>query len=73
MAKHTSSDAETGHEVVGKGPDGGLPVQRSPVGHDHTVDWNTDNESDVKPVNVLIPVRGSHWKLSDVWLRWIVL
>ena len=64
----TGCDTETGHEVVDEGPDGGLPLERSPVCLNDTIEWNTDNESDIEPVDVFVPVEPGHRLVGDVRL-----
>jgi len=64
----TSCDTQTGHKVVEDGPDGSLPLERRIVGLDHSVDGNENDEDDIEPVDVLVPVRPSHGHLGDVRL-----
>jgi hypothetical protein len=68
----TSCDTKTGHEVIDDSPDSGLPLQRSPIGHDETVDWNSHDEGDVKPVNMFVPVCFGNGFLGDVRFLWVV-
>lgn len=69
---HTSCDSQTRHEVVCKGPDGCLPLQRGPVCRDHAIDWNSHDEGDVKPVDMLVPIGAGNGLLGDVRFLGIV-
>ena len=69
----TSCDAETSHEVVGNCPDGRLQLERCPVRCDETVDWKANDESDVQPVDMFVPVGLRNWLLGDVRLLGVVL
>ena len=65
-------NTEASGEVVGNGPDGGLELERNPVGLYAAVQRNANNEGDVKPVDVLVPVCTSHRCLCDVWLLRVI-
>jgi hypothetical protein len=69
----TSCDTETSHEVVGNCPDGRLQLKRCPVCCDEAVDWKANDESDVQPVDMFVPVGLRNWLLGDVRLLGIVL
>ena len=69
----TSCDTETSHEIIGNRPDGRLQLERCPVGRDEAVDWKANNECDIEPVDVLVPVGLRNGLLGDVRLLWIVL
>jgi hypothetical protein len=73
QAMVTGSDTETSGEVEGDRPDGGLEVERSPVGGDETAHGNADDENDIEPVHVLVPVLLCHGSLGDVRLLRVVL
>lgn len=66
-------DAHSGHEVVNDGPEGGLPVQGRPVGGDAPIEGNADDEDDIEPVDVLIPVLACHRQVGDVWFLGVML
>lgn len=70
--QHTSCDPETRHEVIGHGPDERLPLQRSPVCGDQTVDGNAHDEGDVEPVDVLVPICLGDGLFGDVRLLGVV-
>lgn len=53
---HTCCDPEPCAVVVDDGPDGGLELQRRPEGLDCPVQRDTDDEDDVQPVDMLVPV-----------------
>ena len=61
-----SSDTETGSEVVSDCPDGGVAVKRSPPSLDQTHEGNADDEEDIEPVNMLVPVGLGHRGVGDV-------
>lgn len=60
------SDSETGCEVVGDGPDGGRQTERSPPSSDKTDHRDADNQGDVEPVDVLVPILLGHGHVGDV-------
>lgn len=64
----TSSDSQTSQEVVNECPDGRLPLKRRPVCGNHAVDGNSNNEGDVEPVDVLVPVVSGQRLVCDVQL-----
>jgi len=67
-----SCDAETGREIVCYGPDGGLELERNPPGLDEAVDGDGDDEDDIEPVDVLVPIRLGDRRLCDVWLLGVI-
>jgi len=68
-----SSDTETSVEVVDDSPNCSLPPQRSPVSLNAAECWDTENQKDIEPVDVLVPVRPRDRLISNVWLLWVVL
>lgn len=66
MTRPTSCDTETCHEVIGNCPSSSLPLKRSPIRGNEAIDGNTDNECDVEPVDVLVPVGLGDGLLGDV-------
>lgn len=68
----TGSNAETGAEVVDDGKQRRLPFQWCPEGVDETSNGHTDNQGDVQPVDVLVPVLPRHGSLGDVRLFRVV-
>lgn len=69
----TGCDTETGHEIVRDRPYCGLPGEWCPVRLNETSERHADDEDDVQPVDVLVPVRRGDGLLGDVTLRGIVL
>lgn len=57
----SGSDSETTVEVVGEGPDDRLELERSREGVDEAHQRNEEDEGDVEPVNVLVPVAQRHF------------
>jgi hypothetical protein len=70
---HTSCDSKTGHEVICHSPDSGLQLEWCPICSNKSIDWKCDNESDIEPVDVLIPVGTGNRLLGDMWLLRVVL
>lgn len=64
----TSCDAQSSEEVVDDCPDSSLQLQRHPESLDTAGDGNADDESDVQPVDVLVPVLASHLSIGNVHL-----
>lgn len=64
----TSCDSQSSEEVVDDCPDGGLQLQRYPESLDTARNGNADDESDVEPVDVLVPVLASHLSIGNVHL-----
>jgi hypothetical protein len=62
----TCCDTETGEEVVDNGPDGGLELQRHPEGLDQPVQGDTNDEDDVQPVDMLVPVLTSDGRVGNM-------
>lgn len=65
-------DTEASGKVEGDGPDGSLEVERCPVGGDETAHGNANDEDDIEPVDVLVPVLLCHGSLSDVRLLGVI-
>jgi hypothetical protein len=72
MQQRTSCDTKTSHEVVGKGKCCSLPLERSPVRSNHSVDWNSHDEGDVEPVDMFIPVGFRDGDFGDMGFLGIV-
>ena len=51
-----SSDSQSRGEVIDDTPNGGLPKQRCPEGSDTANEWNPNDQVDVEPVDMLVPV-----------------
>lgn len=65
-------DTKTSHEVVGNGPDGGLQLKGYPESLDAAIDRDADDEGDVQPMNVLVPIRLGDGSVGDVRLLWVI-
>src|SRR6266536_4938529 len=72
-ALHTSCNTKTGHEVIRDRPDGSLQLEGCPVCSNKSVDWKCDNEGNIEPVDVLIPIGTGNRLLGDMRLLGIVL
>lgn len=68
----TSCDAQTGCKVVQHGKHECLHLQRDPPSLDHAIQWNADDESDIEPVDMFVPVGFGDGSLSDVLLLGVV-
>lgn len=64
--KHTSSNSKTGHEIVRDGPNCSLQLQRSPVGCNEAVNWNSNDEGNIQPVDMLVEVGSGDGFIGDV-------
>lgn len=69
----SSGDAETGPEVVDDSPCGSWQTQRCPVGTDETSERYANNEGDIEPVDMLVPILPSDGVLCDMFLGRVVL
>lgn len=65
-------DAEAGAEIPDDRPKGGLPIERREEGLDEAIDGNTNNECDIEPVDMLVPVPFRDGLVCDVWLLGVV-
>lgn len=52
----TSSDSEPRSEIVSNTPYGGLPIQRRPESSDAANERDANDQIDVKPIDMLVPV-----------------
>lgn len=64
----TSCDSQSSEEVVDHCPNGGLQLQRHEESLDTSGDGNADDEGDVEPVDMLVPVLASHLGIGNVHL-----
>lgn len=69
----TRCDTETGIEIVEDGKESGLELEGNPVCAHQADQRNEDDESGVKPVNMLVPVTPGDWELGDMGLLQVVL
>lgn len=63
---------QSSSEVVQHRENGGLQVQWRPESLNATSNWDADNEDDIEPVDVLVPVLLGHGRLGDVWLLGVI-
>ena len=66
-------DTKPGGEVVCYCPQRCLELERNPDGLNEAIHRNTDDEGDVEPVDVFVPVLFCNGRLGDVRLLGIVL
>jgi hypothetical protein len=64
----TSCDSQTSEEVVDDRPNGRLQLQRYPESLDAPGEGNTEDENDIQPVDMLVPVLASHLSVGNVHL-----
>jgi len=65
-------DSQPRGEVERNCPDGGFESERCPKSLDATVDRNANDEDDVEPVDMLVPVRPRNGSLCDMLLLWLI-
>lgn len=63
---HTCSNTQASEEVVHNRPDGSLELEGHPEGLNAPIDRDAENEEDVQPVDVLVPVVASHGGIGDM-------
>lgn len=59
-------DTETSHEIIGNRPESGLELERHPKSLDAAINRYADDEGDIQPVDMLVPVRSGHGSFGDV-------
>ena len=69
----TCRDTKAGGEVVGYCPKRCLELERNPDSLNEAIHRDADNESDIKPVDMFVPVLFCDGSLGDVRLLGIVL
>lgn len=69
----TGRDTKTSCEVIGNSPDGSLELERGPVCCNQAVDRKANDQSDIEPIDVFVPVRLRDGLFGDVRLLRIVL
>ena len=52
----TSSDSKPRSEIISNAPYGGLPIQRRPESSDAANQWDANDQVDVKPIDMLVPI-----------------
>ena len=62
----TSGDAEASSEVVKTCPDGGLEEERSVGGTNEAKHRDANNQSDIQPVDMLVPIIPRNGSVGDV-------
>jgi len=67
-----SCDTKSSPKVVDDSEERGLQTKRSPDCLDASVEGNSQDEGDVQPVDMLVPVGSRHGRLSDVSLLGVV-
>lgn len=66
-------DSETGHEIIDDSPDGSLDLEGCPERLHATVQRNADDQGDIQPVDVLVPIRLGDGGVGNVRLFRIIL
>lgn len=62
----TRGHAETAHEIIDDGKHGRLPLEMDPPGLDEAIQRNTDDQNDVEPIDMFVPVGLGHGDLGNV-------
>ena len=70
--KHTGCDTKTSCKVVGNSKDCCLPLQWSPPSLDKSIDGDPNNQGDVQPVDMFVPVGFGHGSVGNVLFLGIV-
>ena len=65
--------AEASEEVVDDGEKGGLPLDGGEAGTNEAHDGNEDDEGDIEPVDMLVPIPPGHGGVCDVRFSWIIM
>lgn len=68
----SGSDAQSSGEIIEDCKESGFELQWHPESLDAAVQRNADNEGNVEPVDVFVPVRPGHRCLCDMWLLRII-
>jgi hypothetical protein len=66
MLELTSCDTETSPEIVNDSPDEGGCLERSPDGSNETVNRDGDDQCDVEPVDMFVPVGPGNRLVGDM-------
>lgn len=69
---HTSSDSKSSSEIVCNSEQSRLPLDRRPDSLNATIERNADNESDIEPIDVLVPIGLSNRRVSDMGFLGVV-
>jgi len=70
----TGCDTKTRHEIVCNCPEGRLQLKRRPVCCNKSIDGKADDEGDIQPVDMFVPVRLGNCLVGDVrFLRFVLL
>lgn len=64
--KLTCGDAQTGEEIIDDSPGDGLQLDGDPKGLDAAIDGDSDDEEDIEPVDMLMPVVTVDGSIGDV-------
>lgn len=64
--KYTSCDTKTSHEIVCERECGRLPLKGRPVRLNESIDGDSNNEVNIEPINVFVPVGTRNGLLRDV-------
>ena len=68
-----SCDTKTGHEVVDDSKQRRLPFHWCEERTNDTDDRYVDDESDVEPVDMFVPILLGHGSVCDVWFSRIIM
>ena len=72
MRQLTGGDTKACHEVVDNGKQGCSPLQLDPKGLDTAIQRDSDNQCDVEPIHMLVPIWLCYGAIGDVRFSRIV-
>lgn len=59
-------------QIVHHSPRRRLPLQRGPDSLYAAIEWNANDECDVEPIDVLVPIGFGNGRVCDVWLPRVI-
>ena len=68
----SSCDAQTGCKVIENGKDCGLEQEWRPQGLYAAIERNANDQGDIEPINVFVPICFGHGRFCDVWLLGVI-
>ncbi len=58
--------------IVQHSPYGSLPVQRGPNGLNAAVNWDPDNQENIEPIHVTVPIGLCQGLIRDMYLLGVI-
>ena len=69
---HTSGDSKPGSEIVCNSEQGRPPLHGRPNSLNAAIERNADDESDIEPIDVLMPIGLGDRRVGDMGLLGVV-